>query len=77
MMIDIWRRPQATGVLMHTDQSSQRGCGNYREFLAAHNLKPSINRRGNCLDNAAAESFYHSLKTERVKRKSFKHYECL
>lgn len=39
--------------------------------IAAHNLTPSMNRRGHCLVNAIAESFFHSLNTERVKRKVY------
>lgn len=64
MIMTIWRRPEATGVVVHTDQGSQYASGDYRDFLAAHNLKPSMSRRGHCLDNAVAESFFHSLKTE-------------
>jgi transposase InsO family protein len=41
MMMAIWRRPQAVGVLVYTDQGSQYASGDYREFLAVHNLKPS------------------------------------
>jgi putative transposase len=65
----IWKRTQATGVQVHTEQGSQYASGDYREFFVAHNLKPSISRRGHCLDNAVAESFFHSLRAERVKRK--------
>jgi putative transposase len=71
IMMAIWRRPKATGVVVHTDQGSQYASGDYRDFLAAHNMQPSMSRRGHCLDNAVAESFFHSLKTERVKRKVY------
>lgn len=40
-------------------------------FLSVHNVTPSMSRRGHCLDNAVAESFFHSLKTKRVKRKVY------
>jgi putative transposase len=69
MIMALWRRPRATDVVVHTDQGSQYASGDYRDFFSAHNLKPSMSRRGHCLDNAVAESFFHSLKTERVKRK--------
>jgi putative transposase len=45
--------------------------GDYRDFLAAQKLGPSMRRRGHCLHKAVAESFFHSLKTERVKRKVY------
>jgi len=43
-----------------------------REFLTDHNLEASMSRRGNCYDNAVAESFFHLLKTERIRRKTYK-----
>ena len=41
-------------------------------FLTDHNLEASMSRRGNCYDNAVAESFFHLLKTERIRRKTYK-----
>ena len=67
----VWRRPEATQVIVHSDQGSQYTSSDYRDFLKAHNLTPSINRRGHCLENAVAESLFHSLKTEHVKRKVY------
>jgi putative transposase len=64
-------KTKATQVIVHSDQGSQYASGDYRDFLKAHNLTPSMSRRGHCLDNAVAESFFHSLKTERVKRKVY------
>lgn len=71
LLMAVWRRPEATQVIVHSDQGSQYASGDYRDFLKAHNLTPSMSRRGHCLDNAVAESFFHSLKTERVKRKVY------
>ena len=71
LLMAVWRRPEATQVIVHSDQGSQYASGDYLDFLAAHNLIPSMSRRGHCLDNAVAESFFHSLKTERVKRKVY------
>jgi putative transposase len=71
LLMAVWRRPKATQVIVHSDQGSQYASGDYRDFLKAHNLIPSMSRRGHCLDNAVAESFFHSLKTERVKRKVY------
>ncbi len=59
-------------ILSRTISTSQYASCDYREFLSANNLVPSMSRRGHCLDNAVAESFFHSLKTERVKRKVYK-----
>lgn len=62
-----WRPKQS--VMVHSDQGSQFTSYEWAEFLAAHNLQPSMSRRGNCRDNAVAESFFQLLKRERVKRK--------
>ena len=53
--------------LVHSDQGSQYGSQDYRAFLAEHNLEPSMSRRGNCLDNAVAESFFSTLKKLRIR----------
>tara|TARA_R110000868_G_scaffold66017_1_gene197091 strand:+ start:437 stop:1249 length:813 start_codon:yes stop_codon:yes gene_type:complete len=71
LLMAVWRRPKATQVIVHSDQGSQYASGDYRDFLKVHNFIPSMSRRGHCLDNAVAESFFHSLKTERVKRKVY------
>jgi putative transposase len=68
LLVAVWRRPKATQVIVHSAQESQYANGDYRYFLKAHDLTPSMRSRGHCLDNAVAESFFHSLKTERVKR---------
>lgn len=44
----------------------------WREFLTDHNLEANMSRRGNCYNNAVAESFFHLLKIERVRRKTYK-----
>lgn len=61
------RRPRQT-VLVHSDQGSQYGSSDYLAFMKSHNLKPSMSRRGNCHDNAVAESFFATFK-KRVTRK--------
>jgi putative transposase len=47
------------------------------EFCAANNLEPSMSRRGNCWDNAIAESFFSSLKKERIQRCIYKTRELI
>ena len=57
----LWRRRPTGTVLVHSDQGNQYGSQDYRAFLAEHNLEPSMSRRGNCLDNAVAESFFSTV----------------
>lgn len=64
------RRPQAE-VLVHSDLGSQFSSYDWQDFLKAHRLKPSMSRRGNCHDNAVAESFFQLLKRERIKRRIY------
>jgi putative transposase len=64
------RRPQQT--LIHSDQGSQYGSDDWLRFCRAHRLEPSMSRRGNCWDNAVAESFFSSLKKERIKKRIYK-----
>jgi putative transposase len=59
------RRP-AAGLIMHTDRGSQYGADSYRQLLSQHGIAPSMSRKGNCWDNAVAESFFHTLKTELI-----------
>src|SRR5262249_37308845 len=53
------RRP-AAGLIMHTDRGSQYGAESYRQLLTQHGVQPSMSRKGNCWDNAVAESFFHT-----------------
>lgn len=55
-------------TIIHSDQGSQYGSDDWRRFCLNNNLRPSMSRRGNCWDNAVAESFFGSLKKERVKK---------
>ncbi len=65
------RRPQ-TEVLVHSDQGSQYGSDDWLRFCKAHGLVPSMSRRGNCWDNAVAESFFASLKKERIRKRTYR-----
>ena len=60
------QRQPAVGLIMHTDRGSQYGADSYRQLLTQHGIQPSMSRKGNCWDNAVAESFFHTLKTELV-----------
>ncbi|WP_105169754.1 IS3 family transposase [Pseudoalteromonas sp. T1lg23B] len=71
ILMAVWRRQPKSNVIVHSDQGSQYTSDDYQAFLKTNNLTSSMSRRGHCLDNAVAESFFHSLKTERVKRKIY------
>ena len=64
------RHPRET--IIHSDQGSQYGSDDWRRFCLNNNLQPRMSRRGNCWDNAVAESFFGSLKKERVKKHIYK-----
>jgi putative transposase len=68
----VWRRRPKQRVLVHSDQGSQYGSDAWQRFCKTHNLQPSMSRRGNCWDNAVAESFFSSLKKERIKKRIYK-----
>jgi len=72
LLMAVWRRKPKQKVTIHSDQGSQYTSGDWQDFLKAHNLAASMSRRGNCYDNAVAESFFASLKTERIRRKIYK-----
>ena len=59
------RRP-TPGLLHHSDRGSQYACGEYRTLLAAHGIVASMSKRGDCWDNAVAESFFATLETELI-----------
>ncbi len=58
------QRKPSPGMICHTDQGTVYGAASYRAVLNEHGLLPSMSRRGNCHDNAVAESFFSSLKNE-------------
>lgn len=72
LMMAVWRRKPKNQVLIHSDQGSQFSSDDWRRFCTAHNLQPSMSRRGNCWDNAVVESFFSSLKKERIKKRVYK-----
>ena len=65
-------RPTVRSSLnFYTDQGCQFTSHEWQRFLASRNLEPSTSRRGNCHDNAVAESFFQLLKRERIRRKTY------
>lgn len=71
LLAAVWRRKPKTKVTIHSDQGSQFTSREWQVFLAQHNLEPSMSRRGNCHDNAVAESFFQLLKRERIRRRTY------
>jgi transposase InsO family protein len=67
----IGQRQPAAGLIMHTDRGSQYGADSYRQLLTQHGIQPSMSRKGNGWDNAVAESFFHTLKTEVIYLEDF------
>ena len=67
-----WRRKPTSEVLLHSDQGSQYGSDDFKRFCKTHGLLPSMSRRGNCWDNAVMESFFSSLKKERIRKRIYK-----
>jgi putative transposase len=67
----VWRRKPKTKVMIHSDQGSQFTSKEWQSFLGKHNLIASMSRRGNCHDNAVAESFFQLLKRERIRRQTY------
>lgn len=64
------RRPPK-GLIHHTDRGSQYASHQYRKILRQHDIICSMSRKGNCWDNACAESFFRSLKTELIYHEIF------
>ena len=68
----IWRRRPKAGLIHHSDRGSQYAGKDFRRLLKAHGFQGSMSRKGDCWDNAVAESFFGSLKQERVQ---WRHYQ--
>lgn len=67
----IQRRGRISGVIVHSDQGSTYASGDYQQLLKDHRLICSMSRKGECLDNAVAESFFGTLKTELVDHETY------
>lgn len=68
----LWRRKMPTGVIVHSDRGSQYCSKDYQALMTRHGLKCSMSAKGNCYDNACAESFFHSLKVELIHGERFR-----
>jgi putative transposase len=72
LVMAIWRRGKPEALLHHSDRGSQYTSELTQRLLADHGITCSMSRTGNCWDNAAMESFFSSLKTERTARKTYR-----
>lgn len=72
MLMAIWRRRPSAELLHHSDQGSQYTSEQFQGLLAQHGVICSMSRSGDCWDNAAMESFFSTLKTERCNRKIYR-----
>jgi transposase InsO family protein len=72
LLMALWSRKPKPGLIWHTDRGSQYASESHRKILSAHKIKQSMSRKGNCWDNAVAESFFHTLKTELTHHYQFK-----
>lgn len=68
----ILRRNPKKGLIYHSDRGSQYASNNFKAVLAQNEFVGSMSRKGDCWDNAVAESFFHTLKVELVHRTIFK-----
>jgi len=71
LMMAIWRRGKPVALLHHSDQGSQYTSEDFQRLLADQGITCSMSRRGDCWDNAAMESFFSTLKIERIHRQRY------
>jgi len=72
LVMAIWRRGKPDALLHHSDRGSQYTSEQFQKLMADHGIICSMSRSGNVWDNAAMESFFSSLKTERTARKTYR-----
>ncbi len=68
----LWQRQPQAGLIHHSDRGSQYASKAFRRLLKVHGIQGSMSRKGDCWDNAVVESFFGSLKQERVQ---WRHYQ--
>ena len=71
LQMALWRRKRPENVIVHSDRGGQYCSADYQALLKRHNLRGSMSAKGNCYDNACAESFFHSLKVECIHGERF------
>lgn len=71
LQMALFRRHCPSGVIVHSDRGSQYCSHDFQRLLSNHKLRCSMSAKGNCYDNACAESFFHSLKVEAIHGETF------
>ena len=71
LQMALWRRQMPQGVILHSDHGSQYFPDMYQNLMEKHHVICSMNSKGNCYDNACAESFFHNLNIEAIHGKNF------
>lgn len=71
LVMALWRRGKPSELLHHSDQGSQYTSEDFQRLLSAEGISCSMSRRGDCWDNSVVESFFATLKKERVHRKTY------
>lgn len=66
LQMAIWQRKPPKGLIWHTGRGNQYASKAHRALLKTHKIQQSMSRKGDCWDNAVAESFFHTLKTELI-----------
>ena len=72
LLMALRERGYPVGVIVHSDRGSQYCSHRYQRLFKTHRLVCSMSRKGNCWDNAIAESFFHALKVELVQGQCYK-----
>lgn len=72
LLMALWRRGRPRELMHHSDRGSQYTSEDCQRLMAEHGIICSLSRAGNVWDNAAMESFFSTLKVERVKRKTYR-----
>jgi putative transposase len=72
LMMAVWRRGKPVALLHHSDQGSQYTSAHFQDLLRTQGIQCSMSRAGEVWDNSAMESFFSTLKTERVARKVYR-----
>jgi putative transposase len=73
----LWRRKLPQKVIVHSDRGSQYCSKEYQALINGYSLQCSMSAKGNCYDNAVAESFFHSLKVEAIHGEVFHTHEAI
>ena len=76
LLMAICRRKPSPGLIFHSDRGSQYCSSQFQDLLKAHKIISSMSRKGDCWDNAVMESFFGSLKSERINLKNYRTREA-